>query len=280
MLAMLRQMYYGKPWSATSQTDLWDNVIPCSLALGNPEAILGPTLFAALHASAEVDGVDVGHVFTGLESMICPSPNVSMMGGVAVIGTPNEDFATWAGDLGASAASHVVCPMLGADAATNEDCFTLVGAHPLADYRNGQAPPQDMEGDIDAFVLRAASMGIPCTGSARRPLTITRPISELFLDYYNAPDSPLGTAHENRYRCFLEALGARLSGNRITNQAAIEPGLIRRVAEFAYAFYAKVWGGAFRGGVLHASDGADRRQMDIDSAELVRWFLHDLESRL
>ncbi len=78
MLAMLRQMYYGKDWSATSQTELWDKVIPCSLNLGNPKGGLGAELFGALWHSVNIQGQDVGHIFTGLEAMTCPQSTVSV----------------------------------------------------------------------------------------------------------------------------------------------------------------------------------------------------------
>jgi hypothetical protein len=93
MLAMLRQLYYGKPWSATSTTPLWNKVIPCSPDLGKPDTKLGTTLYDALRASVNVDGADMGHVFTGLEASVCPAAETEPNVGLSVK-MSNEDFAT------------------------------------------------------------------------------------------------------------------------------------------------------------------------------------------
>ena len=56
-------------------------------------------LMKALKASQTVDGIDLGHVLTGIDAMMQP-------GNVAVPVTPdlpNEAWATWAGDLGSAA---------------------------------------------------------------------------------------------------------------------------------------------------------------------------------
>jgi hypothetical protein len=274
MLAMLRQIYYGKTWSSVSQTNKWDNVIPCSPNLGNPEARLGSNLYHALRNSSEIAGVDVGHVFTGLEAMTCPSANVPFFGGLAAVNMPNEEFATWGGDLGAAAAAHVACPQLGAGASTHEDCGGRTGTQPLAFYFGIHAPSQDLEGDIDPFVMRANLMGIPCTGSARSTFTPASPISEIFQDYYNDPSSGLGTAHANRYSCFLQALGAIVSGRTITNRSLISAAISNRVFSFADAFYTKIRG------IPIQSDIADRMHIRINSDRVTDWFLTYLENRL
>lgn len=274
MLAMMRQIYYGKQWSSVSQTNKWDNVIPCSPDLGNPESRLGSDLYHALRNSSEIGSVDVGHVFTGLESMTCPSPNVEFFWGLAAVNMPNEEFATWGGDLGAAAAAHVACPQLGADAATHEDCGNTAGAQPLGFYFGVHAPSQDLEGDIDPYVMRANLMGIPCTGSARRAFTPARPISEIFQDYYNDPSSLLGTARANRYLCFLQAIGASVSGGAITNRSTIRTAISNRVFSFADAFYTKIRGFPI------TSDAGDRVHMRINSDRVTDWFLTYLESRL
>jgi hypothetical protein len=274
MLAMLRQMYYGKPWSATSTTNRWDNVIPCSPNLGNPQSRLGTNLYNALHNSAVVSGVDVGHVFTGLEAMTCPQTSVPFFLGLAAVRVPSEEFATFTGDLGAAAAAHVACNELGAAAATEESCGFLAAPQRLAFYFNEHAPPADLEGDIDPFVIRAGELGIPCTGSLGRSLTIARPISDVFHEYYSAPSSALGSARPNRYRCVLNALGAAISGNRVTNRTVIAPPLEGRVYEFAMAFYHSIRG------MLTLPGPRASMGIRINARRVVDWFLTYLESRL
>lgn len=276
MLAMLRQLYYGKPWSAVSTTSKWDNVIPCSPNLGNPEARLGTNLFQALGNSAEVAGVDVGHVFTGLEAMTCPSASVNFFGGLGAVSMPNEEFATWGGDLGAAAAAFVACPQLGPTAAANEDCGHMAGSQPLAFYLGVHAPAQDLEGDIDSFVMRAQLLGIPCIGSVQQRFTPTRPMSEVFFDYYQEPSSALGAAHTNRYLCFLQVLGATVSGRSITNLPALSDPIAARIASFGEAFFTKIKGGT----VVDTPDIGDRLRIRIAAEAARDWFFAWVTSRL
>ncbi len=273
MLAVFRQIYYGKAWSV-STTSLWDRVIPCSPHVGDPRPKLGPNLVGALQASQEIQGVDVGHVFTGLESMTCPKPKVWP------VNMTNEDFATWGGDLGAAAAAHAACPRLGAAAATEDDCGKSAAPHPFEFYYDLSAPPQDLEGDIDAFVMRANELGIPCTGSSQKPFALTRPISEIFADTYLNPTSSLGKSHNDRYRCMLEVLGATFSGTTITNQAAIEASITPKVFSFAEAFYHKMRARASTLATsalgLVAEEAIDAIKMRADSATATHLFIEDL----
>jgi hypothetical protein len=274
MLAVLRQLYYGKPWSSVSATDKWDNVIPCSPRIGHPEARLGTNLFHALRDSAEVGGVDMGHIWTGLEAMACPSTSVSLVGGLVEVGMSNEDFATWGGDLGAAVAAYVACPQMGSSAATAEDCGRRSGSQPLSFYLAASAPPQDLEGDIAAFVIRAQARGVPCTGSQRGTFVPSRPMGEIILDYYDSPSSPLGAAAANQYRCFTEAIGGVISGRRITNKSTIRGPIAYRVRSFADAFYTKIRG------LPHVTDSGDRVHLWTQAEHAVDWFLGWLEVRL
>ena len=273
MLALLRQLYYGKPWSRVSTTNQWDNVIPCSPNIGNPEGRLGANLFHALRDADEIEGVDVGHIWTGLESMTCPSASVSLFGGLASVMMSNEDFATWGGDLGAAVAAFVACPQIGADAAQSDDCGNAVGSRPLSFYLDISAPSQDLEGDIDAFVIRAASLGIPCRGSAGQTFSPTRPMSEIFLDHVGPPGTTSGIPSPNRYQCFVEAIGGGVSGHRITNGGFQGPIAIR-VASFADVFYTKIRG------LPHTPDIGEHLVMRAQSELAVDWFLNWLEQRL
>jgi hypothetical protein len=274
MLAVLRQLYYGKQWSSVSTTDKWDNVIPCSPAIGNPEARLGSNLFHALRDRDEVGGVDVGHVWTGLEAMTCPSSSVPLLGGLASVSMSNEDFATWGGDLGAAVAGYVACPQMGSDASTEADCGHSAGTHPLAFYLTVSAPAQDLEGDIAGFVVRSQALGIPCATSARASYTPTRPMSEVLFDYFSDPSSALGRAADNRYHCFVQSIGGTVSGRRITNWSTIRGPIAHRVKSFADAFYTKIRG------LPHTTDAGDRTVMSIQADLAVDWLLSWLEARL
>ena len=278
MLTLFRQLYYGKPWSSVSTTDRWDNVIRCSPTVGHPQSLLGNNLYHALRNSAEVEGVDVGHVFTGLEAMTCPTQQVEFYAGLAAVEMSNEDFATWGGDLGAAAAATVACPQLGTAAATSEDCGFRTGAQPLSFYLGVHAPAQDLEGDIDSFVMRAERMGLACAGSARRTFTPSRPMSEVFYEYYIDETSALGVARADRYRCFLQAIGANVQGSRITNVSNIRDPIAGRVSSFGEAFWIKIHGG----GVATAAtqDTGDRINILIHSQHATDWFLRWVTDRL
>jgi hypothetical protein len=275
MLAMLRQLYYGKPWSFTSRTSNWDNVIPCSLDLGDPAARLGQNLFQALGNSAEVGGVDMGHIFTGLEAMVCPRRTVDFYIGLATVSTPNEDFATWAGDLGAAVAATLACPLIGAGAASRSDCGRRAGRQPLTFYLAEHAPPQDLEGDIDPYVIRASEAGIACATSGLRPFVPSRPISDILGDYYYDSSTTLGAARGNRNHCFLELIGATFDANgRVNNRRAITTGPMRaRVLDFARAFYTNI------AGIPSTPNNTELRVMEIYAENALDWFVTILETR-
>jgi len=274
MLAMLRQMYYGKSWSFTSTTSNWDNVIPCSPNLGHPEPVLGRNLFQALGNSAEVGGVDMGHIFTGLEAMVCPSSSVNFFLGMATVSTPNEDFATWAGDLGAACAATLVCPTLGSAAASDDNCGNAAGRHSLTFYLGVHAPAQDLEGDIDPFVIRAATLGVPCGRSALRAYVPSRPISEILGEYYYDPSTTLGTGRTSRNHCFLEILGATFDASaRVNNRRAIVTGPMRaRVLDFARAFYTNI------AGIPSTPNPTELRVMEVYAESALDWFITWLET--
>jgi hypothetical protein len=279
MLTVFRQIYYGKPWS-NSKTSLWDRVIRCSPAVGDPRSALGAPLFDSLKNSQEIGGVDVGHVFAGLEAMTCPTADVSfpVAGGLVdvIADMPNEVFATWGGDLGAAAAAHVACDQLGSAAASKDECGKVAPPQSLRFYFDHHAPSQDLEGDIDPFVIRASEKGISCGSSPGVTFTPSRAISDMFEDAYINSTSKLGVAHQNRYQCLLELLGATISGKRVTNRSAVKAKFMHQVASFADLFFTKIKGGGFR----DQSDVGDRTKMRIDSDKVLDMFIDYLESRL
>ncbi len=243
MLTMLRQMYYGKSWSATSQTDMWDKVIPCSPNIGKPKTMLGPKLFGALWSSATVQGVDVGHIFTGLEAMTCPKSSVTVSTSLPLgtVKMENEAFATWGGDVAAAAAAMVACwNMDDAERANSLDCGNEPIPQGLPFYFIAvQTTPEDLEGDIDSFLMRAAENGIPCAGSAMQTFNPSRPVSEMFASYYHNA-GPLGRTHQDRYRCFVEAIGGKVVGKKIDNRSDLIRKHRAAIESFAETYYLKI----------------------------------------
>lgn len=245
MLRLLRGLYFGRPWSVTARNPLFQRVILCSGEAEDPRPVLGTELFQALTASNVVDGVEMGHVFAGLEAMICPRPSVNLMpftdlGRVAM---DNESFATWGGDVGAAAGVATACWDL-SPAGRMANRFCQVGA-PMAlpFYFRHHAESEDLEGDLDSFVLRARAMGLSCAPEARRrPLRLTRPISELLHDYYLRDDGPTGQTRADRYRCFVRMIGGRLSddGRRLLNRGQLHRLHGPAIESFARTYYLNV----------------------------------------
>lgn len=244
-LALLRQMYYGKPWSATTQDPKWDFVIPCSPDLGNPKNKLGQPLFEALHSTVTIEGIDLGHVFAGLEAMTCPASSVTLekskmgIGIKLTVDLSNESFATWGGDVGSAAGAFVACWMMtNQERATKgkDECHQGNAPESLMQYFvKRQAPPEDLEGDIAPFVIRAAESGA-CGGSLEQRFTPQAPISSIFTNFfYNR--GPTGMTSRDRYQCFAEAIGATVVKGQITNRAALIQKYGPGVFSFAWAYY-------------------------------------------
>lgn len=262
MLTVLRQLYYGEAWSATSPDPLWRLVIPCSPLVGDPRPQLGDALFGELAARAETAGVDLGHVFVGLEAMTCPVEKV------LIVEMPSEDFATWGGDLGAAVAARRACLALGAAAAAVSDCGGRPGGEPLDFYVAHHAPPQDLEGDLDPFAMRAALTGEPCAGSRLAKLTVDRRLSEVLGDYYLRPTSALGRARQARDRCVLELLGASVAGGAISDREAVVDRVAAQLASFAATYYTTIRDAT--------PDAAEQAAMAADARTVAGTFLDGL----
>lgn len=231
MLSLLRQFYYGnQAWSRT-RLRFWENVIPCGLSLADPRPGLGPDLTSTLRASQVVAGVDMGHVFTGLEAMVCPSSTVELEtpGPNVIVSMSNEEFATWGGDLGSAAARKT------------HDEVDLGITRPWTNYFGTAGTPashEDLEGDIDSYVIRKGLSGTACSATAGTALpALTSPISQLLHEYYTAAPTTLGGTRTDYARCFVQALGGTVSGSRITNKSALVTPMRNRVESFARTFY-------------------------------------------
>lgn len=288
MLALFRQLYYGKAWS-NSKASQWAQVIPCSPDIGDPRSALGAPLFESLQKSQSVGDTDVGHVFTGLEAMTCPSASVTpkpspsagfvtkgLAGAASLLGattvhTANEDFATWSGDLGSAVAARTGCIALGPKAKSSADCGHRDANQTLEFYLRHLASDADLRGDIDPFVQRAQLLGQGCGGTRQRKLDLGRPVSALFRDYYLDPGSALGQARAHRGRCALQALGGELdASNKLGNRDALVGALAPPIASFAQAFFFKITGS-------QADQGQSLTMRIADAPAAARWFIRWLE---
>jgi hypothetical protein len=241
ILSLLRQLYYSaQSWSRCrgAGCQFWRDAIPCGLALPDPSTALGPVLMRALRASQVVGGVDIGHVFTGLEAMLCPRADVELEvpGPNWTVGMTNEEFATWGGDLGSAAAQKV-----------RDEADLGLAPRPWSHYIGGAgtlASDSDLEGDIDSYAMRR---GLTSTGCGRsfgpRITTLGGPVSQILADYYFATATPVGAARADRFACVAQGLGGRVVGNRIVNKRAssVRDPVAARVYEFAEAFYKLKW---------------------------------------
>jgi|GEM_PF-2576753 len=289
VLALLRQMYYGKSWSATSQTDLWDNVIPCNVNPGDPRKLLHADLFEALHKSVNVQGTDTGHVFTGLESMMCPTSEVKInsfpivsdiMDDIANVKMSNEQFATWGGDLGAAVAAMAACWFMNeAQRSSTEDCKGADLMQGLLAFLKIHAPDEDLEGDILPFVIRANANGISCSGSVGQKLNLSAPISQMFVNFINSKGA---SGNANRYVCFTEIIGGQMTGGQIQNKDDLVKTYFDPVLEFAKTFYVKIMtdvhGKIPPHRVVPFGDRILMMERHIPSA--IRYFLAWLEKRM
>ena len=238
MLAMLRQAYYGKPWSVDT-TPQWSDVIPVGGNPGNPTSRIGSgpgSLFEALKASQEVAGTDMGHVFAGLQAFFHQTTDVALtqeiLGQSVIVRTvnmPNTEFATWGGDVGAAAARPVLNDELGRPVMSDADCF------------KAEASDQDLEGDLDAYAMvtgGGGARGLESMLQAPGTTAPGTPVSQVIYEYFLG-NARLAGARTTKHRDFATSIGGVVSGNRITNRAAVAAAISPRVADFADMFF---WG--------------------------------------
>lgn len=220
-LSVLRQIYYGSAaWSA-SRHWVWDRVItrhPWSPG-DDPTAAVHPHLMNALKQSKEIEGVDIGHLLTGVDAMLAPG-EVVVSGTYTNVG--NEDWATWAGDVGSAAAEWAMAAWL--DRATAADFSTFFDRY---------AGTPDLLGDIDAFALRAGENGGAPSAQRMRPIELAGPLSSVLRQYFRITGSAPGSAHLRRAETFVEAFGGVVVDRRITNRDALVARLRPPVEQFA-----------------------------------------------
>ena len=238
ILALLRQAYYGKPWSIDT-TPQWSDVIPTGGNPGDPRSRIGSgpgSLFKALQASQEVGGTDMGHIFAGLQAFFSPTSDVALseeiLGQSVIVRTvnmPNTEFATWGGDVGAAAGRAILDPILGKPSKSDSDYF------------QAEAPDQDLEGNLDAYAMikgGGGASGLQAMLQAPGTAAPGTPVSQVIYEYFLG-SSRLAGARTDKYKDFAATIGGIVSGKTITNRAAIEGPIATRVADFANMFF---WG--------------------------------------
>lgn len=249
MLSLLRQLYYGTvEWPGVptpadpneprrSVNPLWGRVIPdMPWSPGtDPTPRAGRQLIEALSLSQEitapaaaggggVERSDIGHLLTGMDAMLNPQqPPLPLITQTLI----NEEWATWAGDVGNAAASW----------ALDQHYRTPRGDFDF--YFREVAYEADLVGDLDSFAFRTGlRSGVAAPALLGQRITLTGRFSEILRDYYSVPATPLGQARANRYRNFVTAYGGIISGNSITNHAALVARLQPSVQQFAWMFSA------------------------------------------
>ncbi|WP_405868165.1 hypothetical protein OG407_49825 [Streptomyces sp. NBC_01515] len=223
-LSVLRQIYYGSAAWSRSRNWVWDRVItghPWSPGT-DPTAALHPRLMAALKHSQEVEGIDIGHILTGMDAMLAPEDVLFTKGPIGLrTNLANEEWATWAGDVGSAAAewawdAFMVRPNYGAFAA----------------FFSRYAGDADLSGDIDGFAIRAGLAASP-SAQLMRPLQLTGSLSSVLLQYFRITNGSLGAARARRIQDFAEAYGGVVVNRTLTNRAAVIARLRPSVEEFA-----------------------------------------------
>ncbi|MCM8920178.1 MAG: hypothetical protein LC540_08885 [Candidatus Thiodiazotropha sp.] len=231
VLSVLRQIYYGNAGWSQNQNPIWNSVIqnrrwqPGT----DPRPLLGNTLFNALQNSQNnIEGTDMGHLMTGLDAMLNPQFVEIRMGRFGFeTGIPNEEWATWAGDVG-SAVGHFSLDTLYGTIAAN-------ATH--SDYFQRFAGDDDLLGNMDAFALRAAANpgGTP-SSELMQAWNPNGPLSEILLQYFRLTSSSLGQGRGQRVQQFVEAYGGQVTNAVITNRADLERRLRPSIEEFAGYF--------------------------------------------
>jgi hypothetical protein len=239
ILSVVRQLYYGtEPWSR-STLEFWQDVIPCGTKVGNPRSTLGAALFSALadknqSASQIIQGVDVGHVFTGLEAMCCPSAQVTFevrfwswdVKSIEV-DMSNEAFATWGGDLASAVGARI------------GDEIRLGRVLSWSGYigPGTLVSEEDLNGDIDSYVIRAVILGRSCAGSTLAAIgDFPTLVSDIVEGYYVTGAGPFHGARRARIGCFLESMGGNVVQGALQNPADVVAAMAEQVSSASEVF--------------------------------------------
>ncbi len=224
VLSFLRQKYYGG--------SLFGAAIPCGRSTWILHAALPHALDSALNKSQVVGGVDIGHLFTGLEAMMCPQSSVDFdipwVPFDWTVNMPSVELVTWGGDLGSAAA-------IWTEEQFDKGRRTIASDH-VGQPGKGRASEEDLRGDIDSYVLRSELTQKACAMPAVKPI-LSKPLSSILSDYYVSAPAGQPPSDKHRSRCFAQAIGGKVTGNTITNPENLVSRYKSRIYDFSYAFY-------------------------------------------
>jgi hypothetical protein len=228
-LSALRQVYFGSgAWSLKSNS-VWDKVIesPVWSPGTDPTPQLGPSLMAALKASDVVEQIDISHVLTGLDAMMSPHNVENLPGVLNATTVPNEEWATWAGDVGSAAAMFTIGQTYAAPGTTLDPATSF----------SGYASDADLRGDTDAFAMRSGfNPGGSPASRLGQAIHLSGTLSEDIRQYYRMTSTVLGAARSSSAQRFVEAYGGVIAGGVLTNRPALIAALRPSVDEFARLF--------------------------------------------
>lgn len=259
VLSALRQVYFGSGSWSLKRHSVWDAVMenPAWPPAANPELQLGAGLMAALKASDVVGQTDVSHLLTGIDAMMSPHNVEHLPGLFSATTVPNEEWATWAGDVGSAAAEWVV------------DTVFTPPAKPLSqkDYFTKFAGDDDLRGDLDAFAMRRGlNPGAGPSSQLMQAIRLTGTLSENLRRYYRLTKSASGVSRMHATRDFIEAYGGVLNGTTVSNRSAFAARLRPSVSQFGHLYMAsKLLGRGFFGNAPRPP-GVPRPDVLIDPA--------------
>jgi DNA segregation ATPase FtsK/SpoIIIE-like protein len=210
---MLASVYYGAPWSKDFQVEhsagrniLFGQWVDRPyLVSDDPRGIIGQALFKDLQASQDVGGIDMGHMFIGLDARMRAS---SRDGNAVGLQASGLDLVTWVGDLGAGTARFAFDRARGLNDVERYFHGTDYGAE------------SNLEGDIAAYLVgsdKTNRLEAPALPSGR----VAPALSSYFGDVKN---------WQSRKKHFFKILSSTVKGPG--------DGLPDRVASFAQLYYA------------------------------------------
>jgi hypothetical protein len=263
ILSMVRQLYYGAPWSSANTNSMWDYLITCGVEHDNPRPDLSTALDDALaKAPTSVADIDVGHLFTGAEALQCPKKTVGWLGGnapidIARVDMPNWEASTWGGDIGSAIGRKVYEERQG----KIRPWSYYIGPSGI------RADDRDLRGDVDGLALRGLLTGAGCQTTTTPP---TMPLSTAIDRFYNQPSD----AREARYQCVAQMAGLNLTDGHIADKNAAAERIAPRLADFAKSYLFAI------GGYNPIDWEVSEQLLENRAPEAARLFINWLDDRM
>jgi hypothetical protein len=181
----------------------------------------------ALRSSSIVEGVDIGHLLAGIDAMLNPQDVAISIGRVSFqTSLGNEEWATWAGDVGSAAAEWAL-----------DQSYSRPSRGNLDSYFSDFAGASDLLGDIHSFAFRAgANQTATPPAQLRQVVRLGGPLSEALFQYFRLSATPLGQARTRPIQIFVEAYGGNIVNGSLTNRQVLIAALRPSVANFAGLF--------------------------------------------